>query len=314
MNEEVTASAPGKIILTGEHFVVHGAYSIAAAINKRVRVSISNSSEASFVTNGNSKSKVNEDDGRFALVKTILRQVFLEKNLKIANVAVSIESDIPAGSGLGSSAAVSVATAAAARKFVGLETGPEDIFKMALLGEKQVHGNPSGIDVETSLRGGMLLFSRSSGPKSIPMNRTVHFLVVYSGKPRRTSALISKVEFKKKQYPNFFDCLTRSASFLSLDVVDAITAGDLPRLGGLMNISQAALSWIGVSTLAVDKIVDEIAAQGVYGVKLTGAGGGGSIIALPKPDALDLISKFASKNYAFSFITPIPKEGLRWES
>ena len=107
----MAASAPGKIILTGEHFVVHGAYSIAAAVNKRVRVSVSEVSEDSYILAGNGKSKVNNDDGRFVLVKTILRHIFEEKNLKNQGVAISISSDIPAGSGLGSSAAVSVATA-----------------------------------------------------------------------------------------------------------------------------------------------------------------------------------------------------------
>ena len=309
----MAASAPGKIILTGEHFVVHGAYSIAAAVNKRVRVSVSEVSEDSYILAGNGKSKVNNDDGRFVLVKTILRHIFEAKNLKNQGVAISISSDIPAGSGLGSSAAVSVATAAAALKFTGLETSPKKIFEIALLGEKKVHGNPSGIDVETSLRGGMLLFSRNTEPKPIPLNRAVHFLVVYSGKPRRTSALIDKVELRKKQYPNFFDCLTRSASFLSLDVVDAITAGDLPRLGALMSISQAALSWIGVSTSSIDRLIEDIAAQEVFGVKLTGAGGGGSIIALPKPDAVDELSKYMTRNYSYSFMTQIPQEGLRWE-
>ena len=306
------ASAPGKIILTGEHFVVHGAYSIAAAVNKRVRVSILEAPGDSYILAGDARSRVNNDDGRFVLVKTILRHVF-EEEMKDQGVAISISSDIPAGSGLGSSAAVSVATAAAALKFAHLETSPRKIFEIALLGEKKVHGNPSGIDVETSLQGGMLLFSKNTESKPIPLNRVVHFLVVYSGKPRRTSTLIERVEIRKKQYPNFFDCLTRAASFLSLDVVDAIAAGDLPRLGALMNISQTALSWIGVSTSSIDRLIEDVAAQEVYGVKLTGAGGGGSIIALPKPDSVDALSKYMTRNYSYSFMTQIPQEGLRWE-
>jgi mevalonate kinase len=293
---------------------VHGACAIAAAISKRVRVSISEAPEDSYLISGNAKSKINDDDGRFILAKTILRCVLEEKKSKNHGVVVSVSSDLPAGSGLGSSAAVSVATAAAALKFSGLDSSPKKIFEIALSGEKKVHGNPSGIDVETSLQGGLLLFSRNAGSKSIPLNRVVHFLVVYSGKPRRTSTLIDKVESKRKQFPNFFDCLTRSASFLSLEVVDALTAGDLPRLGALMCISQATLSWIGVSTTSIDRLIENISAQEVFGAKLTGAGGGGSIIALPKPESVDKISKYISRNYAYSFVTQVPQEGLRWES
>jgi len=312
LKKSVTASAPGKIILTGEHFVVHGAYSIAAAINKRVKVNISNTTDDSYIVSGSSRSKMAENDGRFILVKTILNQTIGKKS-KNGEVAISISSEIPAGSGLGSSAAVAVATAAAALKFADLEVDSRKIFEIALSGERKVHGNPSGVDIETSLRGGLLLFSRNAGAKPIPLNRTVQFLIVYSGKPRNTSKMIDKVGLKKKQFPHFFESLTRSASFLSLDVVDAITVGDLPRLGALMNISQTTLSWIGASTSALDRLIDDLAAQDVFGVKLTGAGGGGSVIALPKPESIETLSQFASKNYPWSLLKQIPQEGLRWE-
>ena len=98
MSREIIASAPGKIILTGEHFVVHGAYAIAAAISKRVRVSISDAPEDSYVISGNTKSKINDDDGQFILTKTILKCVLEEGKFKNHGVTVSISSDIPAGS------------------------------------------------------------------------------------------------------------------------------------------------------------------------------------------------------------------------
>jgi mevalonate kinase len=308
------ASAPGKIIISGEHFVVHGAYSVAAAINRRVRVTVSEITGDSYISSGSIVSRMNANDGRFSLIKSIIRNLFRERTLDRQPIAVSVSSEIPPGSGLGSSAAVSVATAAAALKFAGSDTSIRKILEIALVGEKEIHGNPSGIDVVTSLRGGILLFSRNIEPKPIPLNRGVQFLVCYSGKPRRTGTLIDKVELKKKQFPNYFDSLTRSVSFLSLDVMDAITEGDLPRLGAIMNISQAALSWIGVSTPSIDRLIEEVASQEVFGVKLTGAGGGGCVIGLPKPDSIDSITKFASKNSAFSFITSIPQDGLRWGS
>jgi mevalonate kinase len=247
-------------------------------------------------------------------MKTILKNAFHNESRFRKGLEVVVTSDIPAGSGLGSSAAISVATAAAALKFSGSDIGSKAIFELAMLGEKQVHGNPSGIDVETSLSGGLLLFSRKNGPKAIPLDRMVQILIVYSGKPRRTSELIRRVAQRKKQFPNFFNCLTEAASFLSLDVVDALASGDLPRLGALMNVSQTTLSWIGVANPTIDKVIEEIAQRDVYGVKLTGAGGGGSVIALPKPETIDAVMKFISRKYATSFVTDIPHEGLRWES
>ncbi len=310
---EITASAPGKIILTGEHFVVHGSHSVAAAINKRARVTISPVYKDSYIISGNVKTKMSDNDGKLVLVKAILKNVGKQGNL-VDPIAVSVDSEIPPGSGLGSSAAVAVATSAAALKFAGLDPSPRKIFELAMTGEKMVHGNPSGIDVESSLQGGLLLFSRSTGAKSVPLTRTLHFLVVYSGKQRRTSVLVNKVALKQKLFPNFFDSLARSASILSQEVANAATAGDLPRLGAFMNISQAALSWIGVSNDSLDELIEELAGQNVLGAKLTCAGGGGSVIALPKPKAMDMLSKYATKKFSWSFFTAIPQPGLRWEN
>ena len=312
MTNVVSASAPGKIILTGEHFVVNGAYSLAAALDKRVRVSISEVSDDSYIISGGRKSRQVDNDGRFRMVKSIMADV-IQRSRSKTRFAVSISSQIPSGSGLGSSAAVSVATSAAALKFFRLDTSPESVFETALNGEKKVHGNPSGIDVEASIKGGMVLFSKTVGAKSIPMERALHILVIYTGKARKTGILISKVREKKRRFPSFFERLTSAASFMSLGMLDAISCGDLPRLGAFMNISQTALNWIGVSTPYLERMLEEVAALGVFGVKLTGAGGGGSIIVLPKPDTAEEILRIAQRNSAWAFITQIPQEGFKIE-
>jgi mevalonate kinase len=312
MTETATASAPGKVILAGEHFVVNGAYSVAAAVDKRVGVTISEISGESYIASGDRKSKLEAIDGRFSVPKAILDNL-REQSKSRVKIGVSISSQIPSGSGLGSSAAVSVATSAAGLKFFGLDTDYKSVFDAAILGEKKVHGNPSGIDVEASIRGGMVLFSRTAGTRPIQLSHALQLLVVYSGKPRRTGILISKVAEKKRRFPHFFDRLTNAVSFVSLAVVDAITAGDLPRLGAFMNISQTALNWIGVSTPLLDRMLEELATRGVLGVKLTGAGGGGSVIALPRPDDVSEIAKFAQREYPWSFVAQIPQEGLKVE-
>lgn len=311
MNETVTTTAPGKIILTGEHFVVHGAYSIAAAINKRVRVTISKGSGVSRISSGHMISKIADDDGRFVAVKAVLRKVLEVRDEE--NLEVTISSEIPAGSGLGSSAAASIATAAAALKFLGLSTDKRNIIEIAMQGERMVHGNPSGIDTEASLRGGVLLFSKSAGARSIPLDRSIQLLVAYSGIPRNTKRLIAKVAVKKRTFPHFFESLTNASSFLTLGILDSINNGDLPRLGAFLNLSQTTLSWLGVSNPTLERMIENAADEGVLGAKITGAGGGGSIIALPKPETAESSLKAFSKKFSFSFITSIPQQGLSWE-
>lgn len=311
MNQTVSTSAPGKIILTGEHFVVHGSYSIAAAINKRVKVTIRKGTGASRITSGNVVSKIAVNDGKFIAVKTVLKKVLEKRNG--TNIEVIISSEIPSGSGLGSSAAASVAVGAAALKLLDMPTDQRTIFEMAMQGEKAVHGNPSGIDIEASLQGGLLLFKKNAGAKSIPLERSLQLLVAYSGKRRNTSSLIARVAVKKRAYPHIFESLTNASSFLTLSILDSIKKGDLPRLGALMNLSQAALSWLGVSNATLERMIDCATTLGVFGAKLTGAGGGGSIIILPKPETTESVLRAISKRYSSSFLTTIPQQGLLWD-
>ncbi len=308
-------SAPGKIILSGEHFVVHGSYAVSAAIDRRVRVAISETPGQEFeIVSNEESSHLFADDERFKAAKSVLRRAIEQYGSPPTGIRVEIESEIPPGSGLGSSAATSVATSAAFVSFMGKSVSSEEVLRLASEGEKSVHGNPSGIDMRASYLGGIFLFNKGSGAKPIPIDRALQFLVVFSGKSRSTLELVSKVNRKREMFPASFDRLSQTASFLSLEVAQAVAKGDLPYLGSLMNLAQLSLAWIGVSTQELDELIETILCGDVFGVKITGAGGGGSIIALPKPDKADSLLHLVTTKYKSSFLTSIPQEGLRWES
>jgi mevalonate kinase len=308
----VTASAPGKVIITGEHFVVHGAYALAASINRRVRVSVSSSEGASSTisSRGVISGIYSDSDRSFPVVRTVAKRIFSEFGKPKKPVSIVVASEIPAGSGLGSSAAVSVATAAATARYLGKEPGEDLLSDIALEGERAVHGSPSGIDVQASMRGGMILFSKNSGTKPIPMDRAIQLLVVFSGKQRRTSELISKVAQKKKEFPGLFKHLVDSASFFGLQAVDAATTGDLPYLGAIMNLMETSLSWIGASNKSLDNLLEQVQTDDVFGAKITGAGGGGSVIALPKPERAEALLREVASRYSHSFLCKVPEKGL----
>lgn len=311
----MTVSAPGKIIIIGEHFVVYGSYAIAAAISKRAWVTVTETSgKESIIISNDVKSKLSEHHGRFSAVKEVIRALFEKYGQPENGIRMDIQSDIPLGSGLGSSAAISVATAGAVSRFIGHDLPHEEIAKFAARGEKSVHGNPSGIDTAASLYGGMILFSKKTGPQPIPLNRVIQLLVVYSGVRRNTSRLISKVGETKSKYPSTFEHLANASSFASLQLVDALSNGDLPYMGALMNFSQTTLSWIGVSTDNLDALVENVLhSDFCYGAKLTGAGGGGSIIALPVPGKAETLQQKILKRYKVAFLVSIPQQGLSWE-
>ncbi|MDA4110963.1 MAG: mevalonate kinase [Thaumarchaeota archaeon] len=314
MKKFVAASAPGKVILTGEHFVVHGSYAVAAAINKRVKVSVSPSEDGeSWINSRGIRSRVDSIDEEFPAARTIARRIIQEFGEKTDAFEMLIESEIPAGSGLGSSSAVSVACTAALSKYFGAKLDDKEIFELSMEGERKVHGNPSGIDVQASLMGGIILFSRKTGAKSISLGKSIEIIVIFSGKKRSTSRLVAAVARRKERYPHFFQQLTDSASFQSLELVDALKVADFSRLGALFNIAQAELDWIGVSTDYIDELIERVSGLETLGAKITGAGGGGSIIAIPKPEASRSLLESALEHHEYSFITSFPQEGLRWE-
>ena len=313
----VRASAPGKAIITGEHFVVHGAYALAAAIDRRVVVTVSKSSEfrGGAIVSGGKISKIDQDDHVFPAPKAVAKHLFSEMGLRNPEVLVEIESPIPAGSGLGSSAAVSVATAAALTKFLEYEADEAKLFEIAMAGEKKIHGSPSGIDIEASLIGGVILFSKGSGTKSIRLARPVKLLVAYSGRQRNTSELIRRASMQKKAYPATWEKLALSASTFSLQAAAALANSDLPQLGAIMNMMQAALCWIGVSNPRLETMIElALSKDCSHGAKITGAGGGGCIIALPRQGRSKQLLRQMVRDYPQSFLCTIPQVGLRWGS
>jgi mevalonate kinase len=303
------------VIIIGEHFVVHGSYAVAAAINKRAKVTVSKceGSDSIIVSDG-TEEKLLIEYGKFSATRSVAKRIFEEFGKPAENIKLEINSEIPSGSGLGSSAAISVATTAAITKFFGYDLTPEKFSEIATSGEKAIHGDPSGIDTEASIRGGMILYSRKAGAKPIPLNRGLQLLVAYSGQARNTIELIEKVRMKKVQFPSTFAYLSNALSFASLQFIDAMSNGDLPYLGALMSLGQAALSWIGVSNEVLDLLIEKALADGSsFGAKLTGAGGGGSVIALPKPEKAEILLNAISKDHPFSFIVAVPQDGLRYE-
>lgn len=312
----VTASAPGKIILSGEHFVVHGSYSVAAAINKRVLATVQEiDGSRSRIVSNDLVSHLGSDDGTFLGVKSIARSIISNvprKNRE--SFEISIRSEIPSGAGLGSSAAVNVACAAALTKFVGLSSKEEEIQKLAFDGERILHGNPSGLDVQASISGGLILFKKGTLIEKIHLERPFKLLVVFSGKKRRTSKLVAKVAKIRERYPNHFQRLVDSSSASSFEIALAAKTRNMEKIGSIFEIAQANLSWIGVSTPHLESLIEFLyQKQEVLGAKLTGAGGGGSVIAVIKEGSEEPILRHASGSYPFGFVTEIPEEGFRWE-
>ncbi len=300
------AEAPSKAIITGEHFVVHGAWALAAALPKKVRVEVRESDAFRVVSDRFA------GGGSPALrpVATVVEAMAREFSFK-PTLAVSITSEIPQGAGLGSSASTMVALTAAIARLHSLRLGPEELARLSMAGEQQIHGRPSGIDPAICALGGVILFKRGDRPKKVTYKGRRTLLLSFSGKRRSTKRQITRVSSVKDAFPSLFAGLTESASEVSLMAAERLTDGDMKGLGRLLSFNHAVLSTLGVSNESLDKLVDLSLSLGSYGAKLTGAGGGGSVLAVaPEAKEKSIMSGLKARGFE-TFRADLPVGGVR---
>jgi mevalonate kinase len=300
---KAVAEAPGKVIISGEHFVVHGATAVAAAIERKVRVEATKADRLSIRSNL-------RDPKELLPAKKVVESLYKERSAQ-PRVAVSITSTLAAGAGLGSSAATMIAIAAATSALEGWGLDTQALIKAGNAGETLVHGNPSGIDATTSAVGGVIMFRRGEPPRPVELGAPITLMVASSGQKRNTGRLIRRVGGLKETYPSLFAGLCEGATLVSSFCAEALDTGDVGTLGRLMTYNHAVLARAGASNARLDKLVDLCLSSGCLGAKLTGAGGGGSVLAVPPPDEGEAaaVSRILSKKGYDNFFTKIPTTG-----
>jgi mevalonate kinase len=300
------AEAPSKAIITGEHFVVHGAWALAAALPRKVRVQVAPAS--AFRVTSDKFGDVGSPQLR--PVSRVIEAMAREFSAK-PNVSVSISSMVPEGAGLGSSAATMVAVAAAFSRLNSLGLGVDEIIRYSMVGERHIHGNPSGIDPAVSARGGVILFRPGSRPKKLSLEGERTLILSYSGRTRSTKGQIGRVTQIRNKYPGLFSILSDGISELSLTAAEKMRIGDMEGLGNVLTVNHAALMSLGVSNDTLDFMVDLLASMGSYGAKLTGAGGGGSVVAVaPEAKEKSIVSGLTARGFE-TFKVSVPAEGVK---
>ena len=300
------AEAPGKAIITGEHFVVHGAWALAAAVPRKVRVTVESSTKFEVISDLFRRGESPE----LLPVSHVVEGMAREFSLK-PTVRVTITSAVPGGAGLGSSAATMVAVAAAFSKLNSVGLKVDELVDCAMAGERSVHGKPSGVDPAVCARGGVILFRTGAAPKRVSFDGTRSLILSYSGLNRSTRGQIGHVTRMKDRYPGMFERLAGGIGDLSLRASEMLQGGDLNGLGTLLTVNHAALMSLGVSNETLDGMVDLLLTMGCYGAKLTGAGGGGSVLAVaPEGKEKSIVSGLSARGFE-TFKVKIPAEGVK---
>ena len=276
-----TAFAPGKLILMGEHAVVYGHPALAIAVDKGMTVTLRERSGPTGLDGPGI------DDVRLTHA--------LSTVLPAAGWGVHIDSTLPIGRGMGSSAALAVALARATLAAEGRPATSDAVDELALKVEKVFHGNPSGVDQAVCARGGAIRFQRGpSGPTFEPVALPdLPIVVIDSGTAGNTAELVAGVAARQ---PSVDPYLTKMGELLDA-TWPALLAGDLPTIGQAWHENHWLLRAIGVSTPTLDQIVRLAVEAGALGAKLAGAGGGGVVIALA-PDPQPVISSAERAGFA----------------
>ena len=284
-----TWSAPGKVFLFGEHAVVYGRPGLAMAIQHRVSVTVRKKRRP-----GRVKSPyINECLGAMGVRATVY-----------------VRSQLPSSSGLGSSAAVTVATLAAINDEFGKGFTREEIAQRAYEIERKVQkGRASATDTYVSSFGGVVLIRGTEKRRLPPMN--LPLVVGNSRVSHNTSLMVEKVGRERERHPGIVNPI--------LDAIGAVTQEALlqlhdPRvLGMLMNTNHALLDALGVGHPALTRLVLAARAAGAFGAKITGAGGGGCMIALAPSRAKGSVAGAIRSCDAQAIMTTLDTEGARKE-
>jgi mevalonate kinase len=323
----VVASAPAKVILFGEHFVVYGEPAIVLAIDKRAYATVdcredkslhlrsANLSFAGYFENGVfkiEKGDAREARSRFEPVKLAVERVLGTYGENVG-LDIEINSTIPVAAGLGSSAAVVAAVTVAVGTLLHVKMSKEDVFRITYEAEKVVHGTPSGVDPAISTFGGALLFQMDTGFKPLEVKTDIPLVIGDTGVERSTRVQVEKVQKVMGSYPRIAESLRKAAREIVLCAMDAFGESNLKTLGDLMNINHALLCGVGVSDESLESLISAARKAGALGAKLTGAGGGGCMIALANDERLEQVLQAITRAGGRPFIARKTDEGVKIE-
>ena len=279
----VSASAPGKIILCGEHAVVYGRPAIAVPVSQvSANISISTTGRELTIEARDQNRTVrfadlSDDDPLAAIIGLTLEKLGLA-DAPMATVV--IQSTIPIAGGLGSGAAVSTALARALARYYGRELDSAAISLLVYEVEKIHHGTPSGIDNTVIAFGQPVYFVRGQPIETFAVPRPFRLVIADTGLPSPTKIAVGEVRAAWQADPAKFESLFDQCGEITRKARSIIEGGYADQLGPLLTQNHRLLSELGVSGAELEALVEAAIGAGASGAKLSGGGRGGNMIAL----------------------------------
>ncbi|MEM1415367.1 MAG: mevalonate kinase [Myxococcota bacterium] len=292
----------GKVILLGEHSVVYGRPALAAGLERGVAARARPAeADAMALTPWDVRVKPEQDEPLALALRAALGLY-----ARSAPAELAVEVGLPGGAGLGCSAAIGVAVIDALDGLYGVERTPAERGEVSLVWEKVFHGSPSGIDNAVAAAGGVVRFVRGEGIAPVAVGAPLPLVVAHSGVAASTKVVVGGVRERWEADAARMDRIFDAIAELVGRAETALAAGALDTLGELMNANQTELEAMGVSTPELEALCRTARDAGALGAKLTGAGGGGCMVALAEDaDAAERIRARLAETSKLTFTTTV---------
>ncbi len=303
----------GKIILLGEHSVVYGHHAIAAPLSLVIRAEVTGFTPTSELQiSGWDSDPAAHNPAGARLAERVA--VLIAERIGVADTPVHVDvfPDLPRASGLGASAALAVSVIRAIVHRFGLTVSDAEISHLAFECEQLVHGTPSGIDNTVATFGKMILFRKTDDGneiQNIHAPTAIPVVVGLTGVRSLTADTVSRVHSGWQKNPQHYEAIFSEIDDLVMTGMNAITRGDLPALGEVMNLNHGLLNALQVSSPELESIVDLARRAGALGAKLTGGGGGGAMIAIAEPDRIHSVASTLDVAGYQTYLTEIHTNG-----
>ncbi len=276
----------GKVILLGEHSVVYGHPALAAGLGVGASARVVRAPRDQLVVNPWDVTVSPDSAEPLGQALAAALSLYPERH------PVRVEADvaIPGGAGLGCSAALGVAVIAALDEHFGVDRTPSERGEVSLSWEQVFHGTPSGVDNTMAAVGGIALYRKGHPLEPIRARHPLCLVIAHSGEASSTKEVVSMVRRQHEKDTARIDELFEAIAVLVRNARLAVEGGDIKSVGQLMDMNQGLLSALMLSTESLERLCRSARAAGALGAKLTGAGGGGCMIALaPDLEAAEAI-------------------------
>ncbi len=296
-----TGCGHGKIILFGEHAVVYGKRAIAAPVPLAVHARVVDTDKGVWIVmpRWGMEQRLHADPKNRSAIEEIGALILEKLGLSDRNMRIEVYSEIPRAMGLGGSAAVAVAIIRALDLHYELNLSDEDVNRYAYLAEQVAHGTPSGIDNTVATYGRPIIYRAGSPPQieELYFKEPIRFVIGITGSESLTAKTVARVRAARDKNRPVIDRVFKGIDALTGQALAAIKKHDLELLGDLMNVCHGLLNSLQVSSWELEELIQIARENGALGAKLTGGGGGGSMIALVPENAERVIQAMNAGGY-----------------